>query len=439
MNTSADKLFDVGARDNMRWKRNTEGIYTYLNQSGRPEWERSRAILEKWYQEFPDGARRDLRGRFRRDGKNTESAFFEILLHEFFRKLGCEIEVHPGVPRTSRNPDFLIRQGCNAFYLEAVARSQSRSQFAHDLHTEDALDKLNDIYSPHFGVLVDVEGTLKVDLPKSRIQRPFRQRLKTLDPQEYPDGESIPEPIEVTADGWRLKGQLVRVSEPDDFPPEDRGFILTFPVSGGWDNTPSEMLKVLQGKAGRYGEPELPIVIALNWSDTSGSRHDEASVVEALYAGHVDNDRRPPPIRVTFRTDTGEPVAIGPGQSQKGSGLFVRANGRPKYSRVAAVLIFHGATPYLNNLSYRLYLNWNTPHRLPVVMRELRHVAVVEGKGERRYGEGFTVSNYSRGTVTRATSIPIPLDGKWVLDWCEGKSAEEILGIASDISQAEPG
>lgn len=233
MNTLVDTLFDVGARDSMRWKRNTEGIYSYLNQSSRPEWERSRSILEKWYQEFPEEARKDLRGRFRSDGRDTESAFFEILLHEFFRKLGCDIEVHPDVPGTSRNPDFLIRHGDQALYLEAVIRSQARSQFAYDIHTEDALDKLNAISSSHFGVLVDVEGTLEVDLPTSRIQGPFLQRLTTLDPQQHADGEYIPGPIEVIADRWRLEGQLVRVSEPDDYPPEDEVFILAYPSTGG--------------------------------------------------------------------------------------------------------------------------------------------------------------------------------------------------------------
>ena len=430
MDTPRDTLFDVCMRSSMRWRRQSESLFAYLNQSGRPEWETARAILERWFQRYPSEDRNDLRGRFRKGGKPTDGAFFELLLHEFFRKLGCKMELHPDVPGTTKHPDFLVCHGGKEFYLESVARSETESQFAHDIHTKDALDKLNSIPSQHFGVVVKrVEGTLKADISTHRIQKPFLECLKELDPSAYREGETIPGFVQVEEGGWLLKGSLVRISRSADFPPEDDQFILMYPSTGGWDNTPAEMLNVLQRKAKRYGEPELPIVIALNWNDTLGSAYDESAVVEALYAGHVDNDRKPPPVRVQYRTDTGEPVGIGPGEPKKGSGLFRRVNGDPKYSRVAAVLMFHGASLYLNYLSCSLYLNSNATGELPRVLRQLRHVAVGEGKGERQYNEGITISTLARGVVARANSLSIPLEGKRVLEWHDGKTASGILGI----------
>ncbi len=431
MDNPIDTLFDARLRNNMRWKRNTETDYAYLNQSGRPEWEQTRSTLEQWFQRFPRDGRKDLLSRFRKDGKPTEGAFFELLLHEFFCKLGCELHLHPDVPSTTKHPDFLVRHCNKEFYLEAVVRSQSESQFAMDKHTLDALDKLNDIKSPHFGVVVEgIEGVLERDIPANRIQSPFLECLKQLDPLAYPVGDEVPGIVKIAEGDWLLEGSLVRVSKS-----EEDEFILIHPGGGGWDNTPAKMLKVLQRKANRYGKPKLPIVIALNWCDTLGSKRDEAAVVEALYAGHVDNDRKPPSITVRYRTDTYEPVDIIPGEAEKGSGLFTRASGDPKYSHVAAILVFQRASLYLNYLSYRLYLNPNASNELPDVLRELRHATVVEGKGERQYKGGITISNLAGDTLARVNSLPISMDGKQVLEWHDGKSAGEILGIdaASDL------
>ena len=362
MDARIDTLFDVRPRSSMRWKRDSESYYAYLNQSGRPEWEKSRATLEQWFRQYPADGRKDLRGRFRKGDKSTEGAFFELLLHEFFRKLGCEMELHPDVADTSKHPDFLVRHGGKEFYLESVARGHSASQFAHDIYTKDALDKLNDISSPHFGVVVeDIEGVLKHNIPANRIQGPFLERLKRLDPLTYRDGDRV----KVEEDGWILQGRLVRVSKPQYLPPEDDVFVQATTGISKQGDTPAEMLKVLQRKAKSYGKPDLPIVIALNWCDSVGTPYDEAAVVDALYAGHVDNDLKPPSIRVRYREDTGEPVGISPGEPRKESGLFRRTSGDPKYSRIAAVLVFHQASLYLNHLPYRLYLNDNATGELP--------------------------------------------------------------------------
>ena len=431
MDARIDTLFDVRSRSSLRWKRYAEDDYAYINQSGRPEHKRSRRILEQWFRHFPAEGRKDLRGRFRKGGKATEGAFFELLIHEFFRKLGCEMEAHPDVPCTSNHLDFLARHSGKGFYLESVARSQSESQFAHDVHTKDALDKLNNIPSPDFGVVVRVEGTLNADIPTHQVREPFLERLKQLEPSSYREGDTVPGLVQVEKGGWLLCGRLVRKSMPENFYPEDDEFILARSGTSGWDSTSSEMLKVLQRKARRYGKPELPIVIALNWCD---GHLDEAAVVDALYAGHVDNDRKAPAIRVRYRTDTGEPVDLRPAEPKKGSGLFRRASGDPKYNRVAAVLVFHQASLYLNPLPYRLYLNDNATGELPDVLRELRHVTVVKGKGERQYNGTITISSLAGGTIGRVNSPTIPLDGKQVLEWHDGKTAAEILGIDATSS-----
>ena len=68
----------------------------------------ARSVLEDWCVDYPDESG-DLRGRFRNDARSQHiGAWWELYTYSLFRRLGYEITVHPSMPGTTKNPDFLV-------------------------------------------------------------------------------------------------------------------------------------------------------------------------------------------------------------------------------------------------------------------------------------------------------------------------------------------
>jgi hypothetical protein len=71
----------------------------------------------------PEGSGRNaLRGTLasRKNDESFESGFWELYLHEGYRRSGYTITIHPDIPGASTHPDFLIEGHGSRFYLEAV-------------------------------------------------------------------------------------------------------------------------------------------------------------------------------------------------------------------------------------------------------------------------------------------------------------------------------
>ena len=138
--TSQLTLFDDIVRLDHRHASRRKPSFEFLNWSAWPAAYNARVKLESWFADYPDGAKNDLRARFRRPDHNHESAFFELLLHQVFLRLGLAPEVHPK-PRTGRGrPDFSIRDGnAGVYYVEANVAGLT-SGFAEDALEDEILD-----------------------------------------------------------------------------------------------------------------------------------------------------------------------------------------------------------------------------------------------------------------------------------------------------------
>jgi len=117
------KLFDDFERTFRGPAEYSKSDFDYLNRSDRIEAERIRALLEEWFERYPDQDKVEFASRFRQsDNRQFLSAFFELYLHALLSELDYEIEVHPDLPTSAtRSPDFLaMRNGETAFYMEAT-------------------------------------------------------------------------------------------------------------------------------------------------------------------------------------------------------------------------------------------------------------------------------------------------------------------------------
>ena len=117
---SKHTLFDDIERSDHRHAPRREGSFDFLNRSAWPASHKMRMVLERWFEHYPEDSKSDLRARFRRSDHNHESAFFELFLHEVFRRLDLAPEVHPEPRNGHGRPDFAVRARSRAtYYVEA--------------------------------------------------------------------------------------------------------------------------------------------------------------------------------------------------------------------------------------------------------------------------------------------------------------------------------
>lgn len=115
------RLFDDFERTNPFPAKEGEDSFSFMNRVAQPFWERIRSELDEWFAVYPPEDAKDLRSRFRDQSPAQHyAAWWELYLHELFRRLGFEIEVHPELEGVSGRPDFRVARDDAAFYVEAA-------------------------------------------------------------------------------------------------------------------------------------------------------------------------------------------------------------------------------------------------------------------------------------------------------------------------------
>src|SRR6185437_6010020 len=117
---------------------------------------RVRDILTEWLSAYPVDEQRTLISRFRRtDRRGFLGAFWELYLHELFRRLGFRIELHPEVAASTHRPDFRLQRGNAMIYVEAVTIYEPQAHSPDDVRLAPLLAAVNRISSLQFRVSVD--------------------------------------------------------------------------------------------------------------------------------------------------------------------------------------------------------------------------------------------------------------------------------------------
>jgi hypothetical protein len=333
------KLFDDFHRDYDGPALYAEPSFNYLNRSARAESGRIRKILEEWFSNYPTKDQFQLSSRFRSTNDNgLRSAFFELFLHELLIRLKCQLKIHPRVNGTTRRPEFLVedKSGCR-FYLEAVlATGESEEDRAEKARMNVVYDVLNRLNSPNFFIGMKFKGAPETPPSARKMMSFLAERLATLNPDELAkiimsDGFKAVPQWSYEHQGWII----------DFFPipksPKMRGRFGVRPL-GTWfpdvqiiqPHIP--LREAVIEKAGRYGDLNLPYVIAVNALDDDVER---INIMEALFGEErlVINQLRDARIP---------------------NGALISSLG-PRYTRVSAVLV---ASPILP---------WNVP-RAPICL-----------------------------------------------------------------------
>ncbi len=379
------KLFDEILRHDEGPASYAEPDFVYLNRSARRDVANVRAVLEEWFSGYPDKAKPGLRGNFR--SANLRAAFFELFLHELLLRLRCRVEIHPrGAAKTAR-PDFRVVSPCGEpFYMEAVlATDVSKEEAAVHARLNALYDALDRMDSPNFFIRIDLRGEPKTPLPAGKIRSFLTKQLASLNPDEIAvvfesGGFSALPHWRYEHDGCVLKFFPIPKSQ------KARGKQGVRPIGmqmgqPQWLQPRDAIRDAVVSKGRRYGDLDLPYVVAVN---ALGTHVDRIDIMEALFGKE----------QFTYRITPSGPSE--PDPSRVPDGAWTRRSG-PRYTRVSATLVAIQLLPWsVPRTSVCLYHNPWAKRPYQGELCRLSQAVPDREKGHMEWRDGATLSTIFR-------------------------------------------
>lgn len=335
-------LFDYHKRTSYLLKRWAEPHFSFLDRSAHPEEARVRALMNKWYMEYPETARADLRGRFRSKGIGQQTgALNELFLHALFRRLGYRVDVTPvGSDNVSR-PDFLLTSDVMPnFDLEATVAevsSEERSRRLRAARIYDAIDRLD---SPDFMLAIKSWSGPDVDPPTRKLRYELKQWLDGLDVNLVPATLRLDDrpSYDFNYGSWEIGFWAIPIEDKCLELDDDR--MVGVRLTGIHElDSAGQLRRALEDKTTKYGPRDRPFVIAVS----AGADNPFISVRSLRLAlfGH----------NTAVLDHQGRYV----GSRREGSGIFWH-HGVPMNTRVSGVILVKRLDA------------WNVSTRMPIYM-----------------------------------------------------------------------
>ena len=345
--------------------------FDYLNESGREAAQQVRDEVERMFARYPATHSDEMRRRLRsRDDTLHQSAFFELTLHELLIRQGFTIEEVEPVLANGRAPDFLVAspQG-DRFYLEAtLATGQPAATAGAEQRMRMALQAIDEVQSPNFFLSLHPRGTPDQPVATTRLRRDVQRFVDGLDHAKVVADLAAGRPwptFEQEQHGAVFRIEAVPKNTPGGGNARAIGVRMMAPIQV----QPQEVIKsAVLGKAGRYGDPDLPFVIAVN-SLEDYARADDAE--DALFGSSA----------VAINA-AGEDRWI-----REPDGVWHTPNG-PGYSRVSAVLSTERVYPWsLGQRRARLIYNPWARRPLPDIALGVDTVRIADNMFQRQDGQ----------------------------------------------------
>lgn len=348
--------------------------FDYLNESGRQAAQQVRDQVERMFARYPAEHADEMRRRLRsRDDTLHQSAFFELTLHELLIRKGFTIEEVEPVLANGRAPDFLVASPRgDRFYLEAtLASGQTAATAGAERRMREALQAIDDVQSPDFFLSLHPRGTPDRPVGVARLRREIQRFVDGLDHAKVVADLAAGRPwptFEREEHGAVFRIEAVPKGRPGGDNARAIGVRMMVPMQV----QPQETIKsAVLGKAGRYGDPDLPFIIAVNsLEDYAGA--DDAE--DALFGSHA----------VAINA-AGEDRWI-----RNRDGVWHTPNG-PGYSRISAVLSTERVYPWsLGQRRARLIYNPWARRPLTDIPVGLDVVRIVDNVFERQDGQSLS-------------------------------------------------
>jgi hypothetical protein len=371
-------LFDTDIeRTRMDGKRQDEDDLVYLNVSNRPEAQAVREFLEACLQGYPAEHRDEMIQRLRGSDVQYASATFELFLHACFTRLGWAVEIHPVVPNgNGRHPDFRVEtlEG-EAFYVEAtIARQFSAAELAAERRKNEVLRAIDDMQSPDFMVEVDVEGTPRTNVPRRNLRHRLRTWLATLDFDEVDSRLKSGQPRPMMTyehDGWTIRFKGIARRQTGG---KSRRTIALFSPGVRSISIQDALRSAARSKATRYGELDLPLMVAINIEEEFDDMSQERDALFGTLQFWIPRD----------------PAQDGPEVARLPDGVWMSRSG-PVCTRLSAVWVVRRFDPwhFVSRGSNVIYVNPWAAASLPNNVLRFPYAVEVQGALQNREGVSF--------------------------------------------------
>lgn len=259
--------FDQLAREEQEPASHLIGHFDYLNTSGRPEAASVRALIDLWLADYPRSHRLEMIRRLRsRDDVLHSSSLFELMLHALLLRQGFVVtEIEPELPN-GRSPDFLVEApNGTRFYLEAtIALGMNNAAAGADRRMREAIQAIDEVQSPDFFLHLHTQGTPSQPIAVGRLRRAVQRFVDGL---EYEQVISNNDAELATFPTWRHEehgAHFTIQAVPKNTRRSDGRAIGGRMLPGGVIHPHVAIRSAVVAKAGRYGEIDIPLVVAVN-------------------------------------------------------------------------------------------------------------------------------------------------------------------------------
>ncbi len=326
----APQLFDTKAAPLSGPSPYGMSTWEYLNRSTRNDIQAVRSVLGELLGDFPKMHGQELSSRMRiKDDRQFNGALWELILYTALTRSGFSVQVHPEVNESPKRPDFLVRRGQYASYVEArIAWDSSKESESEQSRLETLLDSINkNVRSEEFILGLDVEEIGPNAAPGQHLIGELNVWLQDLATRAEgrfaaPAEEKAPS-LQWARSGWSLTFQAFTIPPDEEITHEESSRIIGYTTGAAvWSEAADRIKNSIKKKKSRYGNLEHPLTIALNLQGDFISRRD---VEDALLG----------PQQVSF------PVGRSPGPStwsRSGDGVFGCA-AQPRSTGLCTVLV----------------------------------------------------------------------------------------------------
>lgn len=258
------ELFTNRPRTDQTYAKTGERSFSFLNRSGREEFAVVREKLNNWFSHYPKQEQFELK-RSLQSAMQFDYAFFELYVHEFFYSRGYQLEIHPELEHTTKQPDFLIsKNGKALFYLEAkVVTDESdaeRSYQEKQNRIASELDKLGNF--PYWISIREIEIKNDSSFSVKPVIREIKKVAKALDYQKM---LSTYEKEILNYDDENISIEIsLRPRSNSSLNEMNRAVGVRGYFESGYVDTSKSLSRAIEDKARKYGKPNLPLVIAVN-------------------------------------------------------------------------------------------------------------------------------------------------------------------------------
>lgn len=259
-------LFTEGPRSDERQAGYNESRFNFLDRSSWPYSEAVRELLISWLSQVPAEPQNDMIGRLKSDDAQHERAFWELYLHEAYRRSGFDLQFHPPLAWSSHTPDLLVSSPTGSFYLEATSPNDADEDSSARRRLAEVYDVLDRLETLDFGVGVFHYSIGSKQLSASLLRSDIRRWLSELDVDEVKrrveEDPTWAPSLNIDYDDWSFEiYAFLRGSKASHNPRPVLDAIG--PAEGSAVDNSSPLVRAILGKAKAYGAPDLPLVIAV--------------------------------------------------------------------------------------------------------------------------------------------------------------------------------